>query len=55
MKDIGDSVFKDGEVNLEGFLENEDEIEFDLTGYVEFDVLVKDGNVPLNKNKEKEE
>lgn len=52
MKDIGDRIFKDGEVNIEGFLEDGDEIEFDLTGYVDFDVLVKDGDVLLDKNKE---
>lgn len=53
MKEIGDRLFKDGEVDVEGFLEDGDEIEFDLSGYVDFDVLVKDGDVSLDKNKEK--
>jgi hypothetical protein len=53
MLDIGDKIFKDGEIDLEPLLESGTEIEFDLTGYVEFEVLVKDEDVSLDKNKEK--
>jgi hypothetical protein len=53
MTDIGDKIFKDGEIDLEPLLESGTEIEFDLTGYVEFEVLVKDEDVSLDKNKEK--
>ena len=53
MKDIADKIFKDGEIDLDPLLEPGTEIEFDLSGEVEFDVLVKDGDVSLNKNKEK--
>jgi hypothetical protein len=53
INDIGDKIFKDGELDLKPLLESGTEIEFDLTGYVEFEVLVKDEDVSLNKNKEK--
>lgn len=53
MNDIADKIFKDGEIDLDSLLEPGTEIEFDLSGEVEFDVLVKDGNVSLDKNKEK--
>lgn len=53
MKDIADKIFKDGEIDLDPLLEPGTEIEFDLSGEVEFDVLVKDGDVSLDKNKEK--
>lgn len=53
MKDIGNKIFKDGEIDIDPLLEPDTEVEFDLSGYVEFDVLVKDEDVSLDKNKEK--
>lgn len=53
MKDIADKIFKNGEVDIDPLLEPGTEVEFDLSGEVEFEVLVKDGNVPLNKGKTK--
>lgn len=56
MKEIGDKLFKDGgEPNVTEFLKDGNEIEFSLFDEgLEFEVLVKDEDVSLDKNIEKE-
>jgi len=50
MKDIGDKLFKgDGEPDITEFLKDGNTVTFDLDEGVEFDVLVKDGDVPKRK------
>lgn len=42
MMDIGDKIFKDGEVDIDPLLEDSTEIEFGLDNEVEFEVIIKE-------------
>ena len=42
MKDIADKIFKDGEVDIDPLLESGTEVEFDLSGEVDFEVVIKE-------------